>query len=106
MKGEPRQLSVVVVQTKEILAGAGERGCGLENNPHPKPTGYIGKDINSISNESRASLVVQWLRLQTSKQGARLQSLVRELRSHMAQLRVHVPQLKHPMKTWCNQINK
>ena len=72
MKGEPRQLSVVVVQTKEILAGVG--GCALENNPHPKPTGYVGKDINSKSNESGASLVVQWLRLQTPKQSEVAQS--------------------------------
>ena len=26
--------------------GGGGR-CALENNPHPKPTGYFGKDINS-----------------------------------------------------------
>lgn len=64
MKGEPSLLSVVAVQTKGSLAGG---RCSLENNPHPKPTGDAGKDINNKSNESGASLVVQWLRLQPPK---------------------------------------
>ena len=54
--------------------GGGGGGCALESNPHPKPTGYVRKDINSKSNESGASLVVQWLRLQTPKQSEVAQS--------------------------------
>lgn len=42
----------------------------------------------------RTSLVNQWLRLCTSNTGAWVPSLVRELRSHLPQLRVYMLQLK------------
>ena len=43
------------------------------------------------------SLAVQWLRLHASTAGAQVQSLVRELRSCVRELRPHVP--------WCNNNN-
>ena len=68
-------------------------------------------------NEVRTSLVVQWLRISLAMQRMWVQSLVRELKSHMPQSYwAYGPQQKTPRdvmkiptaatKTWHNQINK
>ena len=49
----------------------------------------------------RASLVVQWLRLRLPLQGVQVQSLVRELRSHMPCENENINQ-----NQYCNKFNK
>ena len=48
------------------------------------PYFYVKSDVKlSLNTYARTSLAVQWLRLHTSNAGTQVQSLTRELRSHM-----------------------
>ena len=65
----------------------------------PLATGPPGKSLNKFKtygNKHRVrqtSLVVQWLRFRSPNLGTQVQSLVREARSHMPQLRPDVAKI-------------
>ena len=50
------------------------------------------------------SLAVQWLRLRLPMQGVQVQSLVRELRSHIPRGKKNPKNIKQ--KQYCNKLNK
>ena len=54
------------------------------------------------------SLVVQWLKLHTPNAGGPGSIPGEETRSHMLQLRIHMPQVKilhAARRVWCSRIN-
>ena len=61
------------------------------------------KEKHNLKIRLGTSLMVQWLRLDLPKQGAWVQSLVREMRSHMPRGQKY-QNIKH--KQYCNKFNE